>query len=85
MYEAKFGAEFGGTGMERKYKRAEWWAKFRRKGLWKDFGRDGKDWESPRDYKTRMGMGELVHEKDDKHDKHNTHGKHGKNGNGKHG
>lgn len=64
VYEAKFGAEFGGEAMEHKYRNAEWWAKFRRKGLWKDFNQDGKDWESPRDYKTRMGVGEPIHEKE---------------------
>ncbi|KAJ5106142.1 hypothetical protein N7456_002817 [Penicillium angulare] len=58
VYEAKVGAEFGGEAMEKKYRRAEWWAKMRSKGLWKDYKRVGSDWESPREYKTRMGMGE---------------------------
>lgn len=58
VYEAKVGAEFGGTDMEQKYRRAEWWAKARSKGLWKDYRRVGSDWESPRDYKNRMGMGD---------------------------
>lgn len=51
VYEAKTGAEFG--ELEARYRRAEWWAKKRRKGMW-----SGKlaDYESPRDYKTRMGQ-----------------------------
>lgn len=65
VYEAKSGAEFGGERMERKYRRAERWAKMLRRGLWVDLGRGGggggkgkKDveWESPREYKTRMGL-----------------------------
>ncbi|KAJ5697201.1 hypothetical protein N7488_010885 [Penicillium malachiteum] len=59
VYEAKVGAEFGGEAMEKKYRRAEWWAKKRSKGLWKDYKRVGSDWESPREYKNRMGMGDL--------------------------
>ncbi|KAJ5219360.1 uncharacterized protein N7498_001459 [Penicillium cinerascens] len=59
VYEAKVGAEFGGEAMEKKYRRAEWWAKKRSKGLWKDYRRIGSDWESPRDYKNRMGMGDT--------------------------
>lgn len=58
IYEAKVGAEFGGAKLEQKYRRAEWWAKTRRKGLWKDYHRTGSNWESPREYKNRMGMGE---------------------------
>lgn len=58
VYEAKVGAEFGGDVMEKKYRRAEWWAKARSKGLWKDYKRAGSDWESPREYKNRMGMGD---------------------------
>ncbi|KAJ6119237.1 hypothetical protein N7523_003517 [Penicillium sp. IBT 18751x] len=58
VYEAKVGAEFGGEAMEQKYRRAEWWAKKRAKGLWKDYRRVGSDWESPREYKIRMGMGD---------------------------
>ena len=50
VYEAKFGAEFG--KVERKYRRAEWWAKWWRRGMWSG---SKKDFESPRDYKTRMG------------------------------
>lgn len=68
VYEAKFGAEFGGETMENKYRKAEWWAKWRKKGLWVDFSEDGKDWESPRDYKTRMAAAETTHEE-------NGHGK----------
>ncbi|KAJ5719025.1 Nuclease (SNase-like) OB-fold [Penicillium malachiteum] len=59
VYEAKVGAEFGGEAMEKKYRRAEWWAKTRSKGLWKDYKRVGSGWESPREYKNRMGMGDL--------------------------
>ncbi|KAJ5403670.1 hypothetical protein N7509_003541 [Penicillium cosmopolitanum] len=57
VYEAKVGAEYGGDAMEKKYRRAEWWAKRRSKGLWKDIG---PDWESPREYKTRMGKSDPV-------------------------
>ncbi|KAI9845786.1 MAG: putative endonuclease lcl3 [Thelocarpon superellum] len=51
VYEAKSGAEFG--TLEDRYRRAEWWAKARRKGMWA-----GKkaEFESPRAYKTRMGV-----------------------------
>lgn len=65
VYEAKSGAEFGGEKMERKYRRAERWAKTLRRGLWVDFGAKNKgkknevEWESPREYKTRMGMEDL--------------------------
>jgi endonuclease YncB( thermonuclease family) len=51
VYEAKSGAEFG--TLEAKYRRAEWWAKTKRKGMW---GGKKADFESPREYKTRMGM-----------------------------
>ena len=60
VYEAKIGAEFGGDATEQKYRRAEWWAKARSKGLWKDYRRLGSDWESPREYKTRMGLGDMA-------------------------
>ena len=50
VYEAKSGAEFG--DLEDKYRKAEWWAKKRRKGIWS--GKKG-DFESPREYKNRMG------------------------------
>ena len=63
VYEAKFGAEFGGDAMESKYRKAEWWAKSRGKGMWAGMGRNGKDFEKPRDYKTRMGMGDPIYEK----------------------
>lgn len=59
IYEAKTGAEFGGEEMERKYRKAELQAKTRGKGLWKDYHRKGAEWESPREYKRRMGMMEL--------------------------
>ncbi|KAJ5654658.1 hypothetical protein N7490_001661 [Penicillium lividum] len=49
----------GGAAMEKKYRKAEWWAKLKSKGLWKDYKRVGSDWESPREYKTRMGMGDV--------------------------
>lgn len=58
IYEAKVGAEFGGEKLEQKYRRAEWWAKARSRGLWKDYHRNGSNWESPREYKNRMGMGD---------------------------
>lgn len=57
VYEAKFGAEFGGDAMEAKYRKAEWWAKVKRKGMWRD-----KGLESPREYKTRMGMAESANQ-----------------------
>ncbi|KAJ5787971.1 hypothetical protein N7457_002961 [Penicillium paradoxum] len=60
VYEAKVGSEFGGEEMEKKYRNAEWWAKKRKKGLWKDYGRVGSDWESPREYKNRMGLGDIT-------------------------
>ncbi|KAF9886804.1 putative endonuclease lcl3 [Aspergillus nanangensis] len=65
VYEAKAGAEFGGPEMEHKYRNAEWWAKLRGVGLWKGFRRN-KEWESPREYKTRMGSMEQTQEKEDK-------------------
>ncbi|KAL9036799.1 MAG: hypothetical protein Q9214_005979 [Letrouitia sp. 1 TL-2023] len=49
VYEAKSGAEFG--KLEDKYRSAEKWAKIKRKGMWAG---KKKDYESPRDYKTRM-------------------------------
>lgn len=55
VYEAKSGVEFGGTENERKYREMETLAKNRRQGLWKDFGKTGcVNFESPREYKTRM-------------------------------
>lgn len=48
VYEAKSGAEFG--HLEETYRRAEMWAKTRRKGMW---GAKGV-LESPGEYKARM-------------------------------
>ncbi|RAL02268.1 thermonuclease family protein [Aspergillus ibericus CBS 121593] len=59
VYEAKFGAEFGGAATEKKYRGAEWWAKVRGTGLWKEYRKKNGDWESPREYKTRMGLEDL--------------------------
>jgi hypothetical protein len=57
VYEAKTGVEFGGEKQERKYREAEKQAKARGKGLWQDFWRHGgNNFESPREYKTRMGQ-----------------------------
>ncbi|KAL1970513.1 hypothetical protein VTN77DRAFT_4157 [Rasamsonia byssochlamydoides] len=58
IYEAKTGVEFGGEERERKYREAEQLAKKQGIGLWKDFRRRGgkKNWESPREYKTRMAL-----------------------------
>lgn len=53
VYEAKSGAEFG-KGLEQKYRRAEWWAKTKRIGMWAG---SRKDFESPREYKTRHSSG----------------------------
>ena len=52
VYEAKSGAEFG--LLEDRYRKAESWAKLKRKGMW---GGKKKDYESPRDYKSRMALG----------------------------
>ena len=54
VYEAKTGAEFG--ALEDKYRAAEWWAKTKRKGIWKG---EKADFESPRDYKSRMTRDET--------------------------
>ncbi|KAL4979479.1 putative endonuclease lcl3 [Aspergillus desertorum] len=67
VYEAKSGAEFGGDATEAKYRNAQWWAKLRGNGMWKGFRRN-KEFESPRKYKTRMGLEEQV----------NSNGKNGK-------
>lgn len=56
VYEAKTGAEFG-EGLEEKYKKAMWWAKTKRKGMWAG---DSKNFESPREYKTKHKMGAPV-------------------------
>ena len=50
VYEAKSGAEFG--DLEDKYRKAESWAKKRRKGIW---ALSKKGFESPREYKNRLG------------------------------
>jgi endonuclease YncB( thermonuclease family) len=49
VYEAKSGAEFG--DLEARYRRAESWAKLKRKGIWSG---NQKDFESPREYKNRI-------------------------------
>lgn len=49
VYEAKTGSEFG-VGLEEKYRKAEWWARWRKKGMWAG---KSEDFESPREYKTR--------------------------------
>jgi endonuclease YncB( thermonuclease family) len=56
VYEAKFGSEFGMK--EDKYRAVEAAARAKKVGLWASAG---KDYESPRDYKTRTAsMGEKV-------------------------
>lgn len=57
VYEAKSGAEFGGADVEKKYRNAEWWAKTRGRGMWKGYRWRRDEWESPREYKNRMGVG----------------------------
>ena len=54
VYEAKSGAEFRGAGTEQQYRKAEWWAKTKRLGMWSG---NKKDFESPREYKTRHASG----------------------------
>lgn len=49
IYEAKSGTEFG--GLEAKYRKAEDEAKLKKRGMWRG---NTVDYESPRDYKTRM-------------------------------
>lgn len=61
VYEAKAGSEFGGPEKEEKYRNAEAWAKKKGTGLWKGFRRN-KQWESPRDYKSRMGVRDQTQE-----------------------
>lgn len=58
VYEAKTGAEFG-EGLEEVYRKAEWWAKMKRKGMWA--GKQ-EDFESPREYKTRHASVATVKE-----------------------
>ena len=48
VYEANAGAEFG--AFEQKYRMTEETAKKKKKGMWAG---NAKDYESPRDYKTR--------------------------------
>lgn len=55
VYEANHGAEFG--DFEEKYRRTEKWAKRWRKGIWAG---KAKDFESPRDYKTRTSMNSVL-------------------------
>ena len=50
VYEAKTGSEFG--KLEARYRSAEQTARRKRKGIW---AAKGKDFESPREYKTRVG------------------------------
>ncbi|KAL8862840.1 MAG: hypothetical protein Q9178_000782 [Gyalolechia marmorata] len=50
VYEAKSGAEYG--NLEEKYRKTEKWAKLKRKGMWAG---DKKGYESPREYKARIG------------------------------
>ena len=54
VYEAKTGAEFG-RGREEKYRKAEWWAKLKRKGIWSS---KKETFESPRDYKMKFTKGQ---------------------------
>lgn len=53
VYEAKTSVEFG-PGLEERYRRAEWWAKTRRKGLWG--GAKDQAFETPREYKIKHGQ-----------------------------
>ncbi len=50
VYEAKSGAEYG--NLEEKYRKTEKWAKLKRKGMWAG---ERKNYESPREYKARIG------------------------------
>ncbi|KAH8700629.1 staphylococcal nuclease domain protein [Talaromyces proteolyticus] len=57
VYEAKTGVEFGSKEHEHQYREAEKLAKARKQGIWVNFGRKGGNtFESPREYKTRMGL-----------------------------
>ena len=56
VYEAKSGAEFG--KLEGKYRSAEKWAQKKRKGMWAG---NEKEYESPRDYKSRMSNSAPQH------------------------
>jgi endonuclease YncB( thermonuclease family) len=54
VYEAKSGAVFGSAKTEEKYRRAEWWARAMNRGIWKE---SDKEFESPREFKNRVGVG----------------------------
>ncbi len=54
VYEAKMGAEFG--DFEEKYRKAEEVAKRKKLGMWAG---NAKDYESPRDYKTRTAFNDT--------------------------
>lgn len=56
VYEANSGAEFG--AFEDKYRKAEQWAKLKRKGLWAGSRKEG--FETPGEYKKRYGSGTPV-------------------------
>ncbi|KAL4956681.1 hypothetical protein BDW69DRAFT_202789 [Aspergillus filifer] len=88
VYEAKMGAEFGGPEAEQRYRNAEWWAKLKGYGMWKGF-RKNKEFESPREYKTRVGLEELGTTKEglaEEAKKGNGNGRNGnRNANGKNG
>lgn len=58
VYEANTGAEFG--NVEGKYRKAERWAKTRRKGLWA--GKNKSGFETPGEYKKRHGSGSPINE-----------------------
>lgn len=55
VYEAKSGSVFGGERIEARYRRAERWARYWKRGIWKEAGQKG--WESPREFKERTGAG----------------------------
>lgn len=48
VYEAKWGAEFGGERMKRKYEAAEKEAREKKKGIW---GLKKEEWVSPYEFK----------------------------------
>ena len=53
-YEGKTGAEFGGKGVEEKYRAAEALARKRGRGMWAGEVQGGEVLESPMEYKKRM-------------------------------
>ncbi|KAL4887730.1 hypothetical protein BJY04DRAFT_6236 [Aspergillus karnatakaensis] len=59
VYEAKTGAEFGGEEAEQRYRNAEALAKKRGNGMWKGH-KLNMNFESPREYKTRVALDEQV-------------------------